>query len=79
MSVVAKFVVAHVDSYASNSNVHMHPVCPPADDSKVTSAEDGAFWQATPSGKIELMVNNPAAAEQFQPGDTFYVTFERAK
>ncbi len=78
MPVVAKFKVSSVTSYEYGSNVVLQPVVPPADDTKITSAEDGAFWQATPSGKLEMTINNTAAAEQFQPGQSYYLTFERA-
>ncbi len=78
MSVVAKFKVSSVESFEYGSKVRMNPVCPPADDTKVTSKEDGSFWEATPSGTLEMHVNNPGAAEQFQPGQCWYLTFEQA-
>jgi hypothetical protein len=78
MAVVAKFQVSKVELYSGSSKVFLNPVyAGEGADSKVTTKEDGSFWEATPSGVLEMMVNNPLAAEQFQPGDKFYLTFER--
>lgn len=41
-------------------------------------AENNSFAAATPSGRLELTVDNPAAQGFFQPGDEFYATFEKA-
>ena len=41
--------------------------------------EDAAFYRSTPQGSIEMVIQNPDAAEQFQTGDKFYVRFERIK
>ena len=37
--------------------------------------EDHAFWTATPTGKIEMQINNPYGSELFQPGADFYLDF----
>lgn len=42
------------------------------------NSENKAFWEATPNGKIEMTINNLAAFDQFQPGDSFYVDFTKA-
>lgn len=42
------------------------------------SPEDIAFSLASPSGTIEISITNADALEQFQPGDDFYVRFEKA-
>lgn len=84
MAVIAKFSVSSVETFQyGGMKVKMQPVYAPPEgqqgyDEKVTSKEDGAFWEATPSGELWMMVNNPDAAEQFQPGDKFYLRFERA-
>ena len=79
MSVVAKFKVAYVKSYETSAEVVLNPVyAGEGADPKVTTAEDGAFWQATPSGELKMTVNNIAAAEEFQPGNIYYLTFDRA-
>lgn len=51
--------------------------------SAVTKEDDNehfdnrAFYRSTPQGQIEMTIQNPDAAEQFQTGDTFEVEFER--
>ncbi len=40
-----------------------------ADDSK----ENQSFAEATPSGNLEIYVNNPAVIGTFEPGDYFYL------
>jgi len=37
--------------------------------------EDHRFFDATPSGSIEMWVNNPMALEQLPLGKSFYVDF----
>lgn len=37
--------------------------------------EDQKFSQATPSGHITLLIDNPAALEKLPMGKTFYVDF----
>lgn len=41
-----------------------------------TKGENATFWQATPSGKIELSMVLASAVEQFDLGREMYVTFE---
>lgn len=43
------------------------------------TGEDGKFWQATPSGRIELNMISEEAAEYFQVGDRLYVQFTRVE
>ena len=40
--------------------------------------ENLTFWQATPAGRIELQITNPAAASQFSVGTSYYVDFTAA-
>jgi hypothetical protein len=49
----------------------------PVFDDTEPGSENYRFTKATPSGRVELTVTNPAALEQFQPGDEFYATFEK--
>lgn len=42
------------------------------------SPENRAFWEASPNGSIELTINNPAAAEVFELGKSYYVDFTPA-
>ena len=37
--------------------------------------ENARFPKATPWGKIEMGIDNPAALDQFTPGKTYYVDF----
>lgn len=37
--------------------------------------EDQRFFDATPSGRIEMQINNPAAVEALKLGGSFYVDF----
>lgn len=40
--------------------------------------EDQKFCKATPSGSIEIQVDNPAAVAQFELGKFYYVDFAPA-
>lgn len=42
-------------------------------------SENARFTQATPWGSIRLGIDNPAALEQFKPGEEYYVDFTPAK
>ncbi len=41
--------------------------------------ENKKFWDATPSGKIELGMVNQKAVDQFELGKEYYVTFQEAQ
>lgn len=43
------------------------------------SEEDKAFWDATPTGSLQLGTVNPAAWEQFEIGKTYYLDFTPAE
>jgi hypothetical protein len=78
MSVVAKFVINETAQTQYGGRVKASPVGGENDPRVTKKDEDEAFWNATPQGSIELVITNPGALEQFQCGDTFYVTFDRA-
>ena len=40
--------------------------------------ENTRYAKATPSGTIEMTIDNPPAAEVFTPGKVFYVDFTEA-
>jgi hypothetical protein len=40
-----------------------------------TIPEDQRFQKATPSGSIEMQIDNPIALEQFKLGGDYYVDF----
>jgi hypothetical protein len=41
-------------------------------------SEDNTFARYTPSGTLELLVNNPDLAGKFKPGQKFYLDFTEA-
>lgn len=71
----AKFEVLSVTKYAhfGGTKVEMSPVY-----SNDPEHPNKAFWEATPSGKIEMQINNPSAAQQFEVGKEYYVDFSPA-
>ena len=72
MGVVARMRVFEVSLQGWATAVKLQPVVP-ADDDDPHAEEIKAFFAATPSGRLELTIKNEVAAEQFQPGDEFYV------
>lgn len=56
----------------SGGKVVMTPVYEP-DAAKDT--ENARFTKATPSGRIELGIDNPDAMKFFKPGKSYYVDF----
>jgi len=73
MSTRAKFECHKVEVDAYGKTVHLGVVY----DTDLAK-EDGRFTKATPSGKIEMRVDNPEAAVQFEPGKKYYVDFTEA-
>ena len=73
MSVRAKLVVSEIreNRYGSKTVVLEAQY----DD---TIPEDRRFYDATPTGRCEMMINNPAAIEQLRLGKAFYVDFTPA-
>ncbi len=80
MSVRAKFMVTEVtENYLRDGNGDVRKygatkiVLIPQYDSSIE--EDRRFAAATPSGRIELYIDNPAALEYLKPGHEFYADF----
>lgn len=70
----AKFTVTEVHSFHyGTSKKH---ILTPVYDSSIP--EDRRFAQATPSGRIEMYVDNPPASDELAIGKTFYVDFTEA-
>jgi hypothetical protein len=76
MSVRAKFYVSEITKRAYNPDhvtVLLSPVTRGGDDNKEWAA-------ATPSGKVEMQINNPSAAKQFDQWmiekRDIYITFD---
>lgn len=42
------------------------------------SKENASFAKATPNGQITFMLDNPALAEAFKPGEAYYLDFTLA-
>ena len=42
-----------------------------------SNAEDNTYAKATPSGKLELQIDNPAVRGVIQPGQVYYVDLTR--
>jgi hypothetical protein len=75
MTVRAKFTCGRVEDYGQSKKVYLSPVY---EGSLGESEENRRFTKATPSGEMWMTVDNPAAALQFKPGRTYYLTFEEA-
>ncbi len=69
--VTAKFRVSNVNDYGSYRQVHLSPVY-----SSDKTSPNYSWSVATPSGKLEMTITNPAAYEQFAVGKTFLMTFQ---
>lgn len=44
-----------------------------------TSAEDNSYAKATPGGKLELTIDNPALKGAIKPGQVFYIDLNLAE
>lgn len=73
----AKFLVVSVepnsaDGETTSKTVRLRPV-------HNDSAENRAFWEATPAGHMEMTITNPLAFDQFLPGQSYYIDFTPAE
>lgn len=73
-----KFQCQTVENGVTQAKVVLTAMYPNADDDYKHSAEDHAFFNATPSGRVELVIQNARGAELFQPGDFYYLDFTKA-
>lgn len=64
----AKMQVNEVLSTTYSDTIKLMPVMGGS-----TSAEDNSYSKATPSGKLELQIDNPALKGAVKAGDVFYV------
>ncbi len=71
MTVRAKFTVAVVTAHASTSGktIKLQAIY------ETSIPEDRRFYDATPTGSLEMFVNNPVAIERLARGKSFYVDF----
>lgn len=70
MKIRAKMSVNEVVSSTYSDTVKLSPVM---GGSAAQAAEDNSFSRATPSGKLELQIDNPALKGVVRPGMVFYV------
>jgi hypothetical protein len=80
MQVRAKFRCNSIEQFGgTNKKVRLQPVTAYSGSPSDASEEDRAFWAATPSGSLEMHVSNPSAADYFEIGKSYYLTFEAAE
>lgn len=73
MRIRAKFhVVSKTQYHGGSGNVVLQAVTN-------TSEENKTFWKYTPSGKIEMGIDNPAAFDALILGAEYYVDFTKAE
>lgn len=84
MLVRAKFKVESITIYDAPwretgpkqmHTIKLHPVQAKSD----PLSENAKFWDATPTGSIEIGCANPEAAARFEVGREYYVDFTRAE
>ena len=73
MSVKVKFNVSELTKFGNGGGgkVVLMPVVGDSD-------ENREFWKYTPSGKLEMVIDNPEAYKQFEEMGEFYLTIEKA-
>lgn len=76
MSVRAKFRVSVIEDYGTSKKIKLNVVY---EGSLGPNDENKRFTKATPNGEIWMTVDNPYAADQFAPGDEWYVDFTKAE
>lgn len=80
-SVVARFLVQTKTPWMDGKgevagyNVQARPVYPKAEDGP--DHPNRKFWEATPSGSIQMGITNLAAAEAFEVDAEYEVTFRK--
>lgn len=75
MSVVAKFRVQQVKHIWYSNETEPDSVSVTLSPVYSGSEENKAFFAATPSGEITMLINNKIASAQFKPGQAYYVEF----
>lgn len=69
---LAKFKLESITSTEYGDALSFGVVCPDKFDADGNS-EDCTFSKFSPSGKLEIMVTNPALKGGFKPGEKYYV------
>lgn len=73
MATRAKFKVDEIALTTYGTSLRASPVY-----SSDPKSENKAFWDATPSGKLELNCANAKALAGFKPGDELYIDISLA-
>lgn len=77
-SVQAKFTCSFkVENKYNSQFVKLYPVGIYNSQNQI-SDEDRAFWEATPSGSLEMYISNPDTKDFFEENKKYYVTFTPA-
>lgn len=71
----AKFTLTEIHNFSWSDNSKNFVFTPQYDPS---IPEDVRFAKASPTGKFEMRVDNPAAIEQLKLGQAYYVDFTPA-
>lgn len=81
MTVKAKFWVSNKSNHQTSISNPNHPAyrSTTVELMPVYGKGNEQWNDATPSGKIEMTITNEAAAEQFELGETYDITFEKAE
>lgn len=73
MSVRAKFKLSSIIIYPTGKTLQFEAV------HDTSTEENRRFTTATPHGRLEISVDNPTAAEQFEIDKHYYVDFSPAE
>jgi hypothetical protein len=67
-TVISKWQVTSIDERTTDKVVYLMPVTNGSEENK-------EFWQATPTGSMNMTITNAHAADMFKRGDEVLVTF----
>lgn len=74
-----KFRCTSLETFAGgNVKPRLDAVYPSEADGFKHSKEDHAFFEATPQGHLELLIQNPYGAELFEAGESYYIDISKA-
>lgn len=79
MSVKAKFKVNRIEASLWDKEIMSTIVLSPVYGNDDPEHENSKFWRYTPSGEVKLGTVNAEAAEYFELGKEYYLTFEKAE
>ncbi|MFT9385508.1 hypothetical protein [Acetobacter sp.] len=76
-TVTAKFRCDNVVRHESSAEVYLSPDCSGNYFEPGTEHPNKTFWDATPCGHLQMVITNQAAANMFEAGALYTLTFER--